>query len=329
MNGVTGRMGLNQHLRRSVAAIIAQGGLRAGVEAPPLPAGAHPQCTEKPEHEHSNRPHRRHHHERRHRTHGAEPAPAALASTPSSQQGGVQAERRARSSCRSRCWWAATRRSSRRSRRNAAACPGPPTSTRRSPIREYSIYFDAQTTDRRADVRARRRSPRASTSTARSRSPTASTPRSSCTAAREAAGVKHGVVQDKLWLPGMLKLKTLRDLGFFGRHPLRARRVRLLGVRRRHGARPAALLELPQGGRRRHHHRHAVPLALRARQPVRHGEGRLLPGRDAHPASAGTKPASRTTARPTIPPTPPSSSRAASSRTSTRRGACACAATTC
>lgn len=31
------------------------------------------------------------------------------------------------------------------------------------------------------------------------------------------AGVKHGVVQDKLWLPGMLKLKMLRDSGFFGR----------------------------------------------------------------------------------------------------------------
>ena len=33
----------------------------------------------------------------------------------------------------------------------------------------------------------------------------------------EKAGIKHGVVQDKLWLPGMLKLKTLMDLGFFGR----------------------------------------------------------------------------------------------------------------
>jgi predicted dehydrogenase len=31
------------------------------------------------------------------------------------------------------------------------------------------------------------------------------------------ARVKHGVVQDKLWLPGMLKLKRLRDSGFFGR----------------------------------------------------------------------------------------------------------------
>ncbi len=33
----------------------------------------------------------------------------------------------------------------------------------------------------------------------------------------EEAGVKHGVVQDKLWLPGMLKLRYLRDSGFFGR----------------------------------------------------------------------------------------------------------------
>jgi len=31
------------------------------------------------------------------------------------------------------------------------------------------------------------------------------------------AGVKHGVVQDKLWLPGMLKLRRLIDEGFFGR----------------------------------------------------------------------------------------------------------------
>ena len=35
--------------------------------------------------------------------------------------------------------------------------------------------------------------------------------------AAKKAGVKHGVVQDKLWLPGMLKLAKLRDAGFFGR----------------------------------------------------------------------------------------------------------------
>jgi predicted dehydrogenase len=35
--------------------------------------------------------------------------------------------------------------------------------------------------------------------------------------AAKAAGVKNGVVQDKLWLPGFLKLKMLIDSGFFGR----------------------------------------------------------------------------------------------------------------
>ncbi len=35
--------------------------------------------------------------------------------------------------------------------------------------------------------------------------------------AAKAAGIKHGVVQDKLWLPGFLKLKRLIDSGFFGR----------------------------------------------------------------------------------------------------------------
>jgi predicted dehydrogenase len=35
--------------------------------------------------------------------------------------------------------------------------------------------------------------------------------------AAKKARIKHGVVQDKLWLPGLLKLKMLRDTGFFGR----------------------------------------------------------------------------------------------------------------
>ncbi len=33
----------------------------------------------------------------------------------------------------------------------------------------------------------------------------------------KAAGVKHGVVQDKLWLPGLIKLQMLNQAGFFGR----------------------------------------------------------------------------------------------------------------
>jgi len=36
-------------------------------------------------------------------------------------------------------------------------------------------------------------------------------------AAAKKARVKHGVVQDKLWLPGLLKLKALRERGFFGK----------------------------------------------------------------------------------------------------------------
>src|SRR5216683_2806961 len=33
----------------------------------------------------------------------------------------------------------------------------------------------------------------------------------------KAAGVKHGVVQDKLFLPGLVKLRRLKESGFFGR----------------------------------------------------------------------------------------------------------------
>ena len=35
--------------------------------------------------------------------------------------------------------------------------------------------------------------------------------------AAKKAKVRHGVVQDKLWLPGLLKIRALRDSGFFGR----------------------------------------------------------------------------------------------------------------
>jgi predicted dehydrogenase len=35
--------------------------------------------------------------------------------------------------------------------------------------------------------------------------------------AAKKARIRHGVVQDKLWLPGLLKLAKLRDQGFFGR----------------------------------------------------------------------------------------------------------------
>ena len=144
----------------------------------------------------------------------------------------------------------------------------------------------------------------------------------------EARGVKTGVVQDKLYLPGLRKLAHAERHRLLRPHPVGARRVRLLGLRGRLAGGAAAELELPQGRRRRHHPRHALPLALRARQPLRRGEGGELPRRHPYPASASTKPASPTRPTPTMPPTPPSSSKAASSRTSIRPGACACGATT-
>ena len=49
--------------------------------------------------------------------------------------------------------------------------------------------------------------------------PTATTSAEALALAKEvtAAGLKNGVVQDKLWLPGLVKLKYLIDTGFFGK----------------------------------------------------------------------------------------------------------------
>jgi predicted dehydrogenase len=79
----------------------------------------------------------------------------------------------------------------------------------------YSIYFDAQTTDRRAGAVTQAI---AAGKHIYCEKPTATTYAEAhkLYELAEKAGVKHGVVQDKLWLPGLLKLKTLRDIGFFG-----------------------------------------------------------------------------------------------------------------
>ncbi len=77
------------------------------------------------------------------------------------------------------------------------------------------IYFDAQTTGRRADAVKK-----AITAGKHiyCEKPTAVSTEAAYEIYQLArkAGVKHGVVQDKLWLPGMVKLKTLIDSGFFG-----------------------------------------------------------------------------------------------------------------
>ena len=77
------------------------------------------------------------------------------------------------------------------------------------------IYFDSQTTVRRADAIKKAI---AAGKHIYCEKPTATDLEGSIELAQLAkkAGVKNGVVQDKLFLPGLLKLKRLIDAGFFG-----------------------------------------------------------------------------------------------------------------
>jgi predicted dehydrogenase len=78
------------------------------------------------------------------------------------------------------------------------------------------VYFDSQTTTRRAD--AVRKAITAGKHVYCEK-PTATSVTEALELARLARerGVKNGVVQDKLFLPGLLKLRRLVDSGFFGR----------------------------------------------------------------------------------------------------------------
>jgi predicted dehydrogenase len=78
------------------------------------------------------------------------------------------------------------------------------------------IYFDAQVTPARVPALTKAINAGKHVYTEK---PTAETLDEALALARlaDAAGVKHGVVQDKLFLPGLLKLKRLVDSGFFGR----------------------------------------------------------------------------------------------------------------
>jgi hypothetical protein len=81
---------------------------------------------------------------------------------------------------------------------------------------DVAIYFDAQTTERRADAVRRAL---AAGKHVYCEKPSAASLADAVDLARRAraAGVKHGVVQDKLWLPGLVALRDLRHAGFFGR----------------------------------------------------------------------------------------------------------------
>jgi predicted dehydrogenase len=78
------------------------------------------------------------------------------------------------------------------------------------------LFFDAATTDGRA---ALLRKAIASGKHVYCEKPTAANLKDALDVYRRAkkAGIRHGVVQDKLWLPGLRKLKMLIDSGFFGR----------------------------------------------------------------------------------------------------------------
>ena len=152
MNGVTGRMGTNQHLLRSICAIIKQGGVKVGdaefIVPDPILVGRNTQKLDQ------------------------------LA-----QRAGI-----------SRCTT------------NLEIALADDTNT---------IYFDAQTTDRRvSDVTKAIKAGKH----VYCEKPTALTTSEAYALYQLAkkTGVKHGVVQDKLWLPGLLKLKDLVDCGFFG-----------------------------------------------------------------------------------------------------------------
>ena len=153
MNGVTGRMGTNQHLVRSICAIRAQGGVALAdgrrVMPDPILVGRNP-----------------HKLEQLARDHGVARWTTDL----------------------------------------AAALAN----------RDDTLYFDSASTGLRPQLIEQAIAAGKHIYTEKPVAPTLAQALELCASARR-AGVKHGVVQDKLWLPGLLKLKMLVDSGFFGR----------------------------------------------------------------------------------------------------------------
>ena len=81
---------------------------------------------------------------------------------------------------------------------------------------KWELYFDSSATELRA---ANLKKAIAAGKSLYCEKPTAASLDDALEVARAAkrAGTKNGVVQDKLWLPGLMKLKYLIDTGFFGR----------------------------------------------------------------------------------------------------------------
>jgi len=153
MNGVTGRMGANQHLARSICAIRDRGALKVDDDLTVMP---HPLLVGRSETKLRN-----------------------LAK----QSGGVP--------------WTTDLDAA----LSDAAC---------------SVYFDAQVTDARVPAVSRAIDAGKHVYCEKP-SATNFTEAFNLYSRANEARIKHGVVQDKLWLPGMIKLRTLIDEGFFGR----------------------------------------------------------------------------------------------------------------
>jgi predicted dehydrogenase len=81
---------------------------------------------------------------------------------------------------------------------------------------EIDVYFDAQVTSAREEAVGRAIAAGKHVYTEKPVAATAAAALALAEAAR-AAGITHGVVQDKLFLPGMIKLRRLVREGFFGR----------------------------------------------------------------------------------------------------------------
>ena len=249
----------------------------------------------------------RHHHERRHRPHGHQPAPRALDQR-DPRAGRRGARRRPADHARPD-----PRRPQRapRSRRSRSAHGIERWTTDLDAAlanHDDAIYFDAASTGLRPELI---RKAIAAGKHIYTEKPVAPTLADALDLYRRARGrgreARRGAGQAVAARPA--QAEDADRLGLLRPHPLGARRVRLLGVRGRLAAGAAAVVELPQGGRRRHHRRHAVPLALRARQPVRRGEERDRASAPRTSRSAGTRAASRTPRPPTTPRTRRSSSR--------------------
>ncbi len=81
---------------------------------------------------------------------------------------------------------------------------------------EYQIYFDAQTTSAHADSVQAALAAGKHVYCEKPIAPDVATAMELAQAAKQ-SGLKNGVVQDKLFLPGLRKLKRLIDSGFFGK----------------------------------------------------------------------------------------------------------------